>query len=149
MADQSDNWLTEKIEYIRGLSHPTEAQKALVVLAETPHRTREQQRALETIIRAEKSAERASRARSEVAALLAAEARRKRAARTHQLCRSAGLLGLAGLLDTQTGHPTRDRAELLGALLELAAIDPNEDTRRRWHDLGAELLSRKGGELDE
>ncbi len=149
MTDQGDNWLAEKIAYIRGLNHPTEAQKALVVLAETPHRTREQRRTLDTLIRAEKSAERAARARADVAALLAAESRKKRAARTHQLCRSAGLLGLAGLLDTQTGHPTRAPAELLGALIELAAIDPTDETRRRWHDLGAELLSRKGGELDE
>jgi hypothetical protein len=149
MADQSDNWLADKIAYIRGLTNPSEAQKALVVLADLPHRTREQQRTMDTLIRAEKSAERAARARADVAALLAAESRKKRAARTHQLCRSAGLLGLAGLLDTQTGHPTRDRAELLGALIELAAIDPNEDTRRRWHDLGAELLNRAGGELDE
>ena len=26
---------------------------------------------------------------------------------------------------------------------------PTDDTRRRWHDLGAERLSRKGGEIDE
>lgn len=149
MAKQAVDWLTEKIEYIRGLNQPTEAQKALLVLAETPTRTKDQERTLAALIRAEKSAERAARAKAEVNDLLAAESRKKRAARTHQLCKSAGLLGLAGLLDTKSGQPTRDRAELLGALLELAAIEPTDDTRRRWHDLGSELLNRRGGELDE
>ena len=149
MAKQAVDWMAEKLAYIRGLTNPSEAQKLLVKLAEKPDRTKAEDATMATIIRAEKSSERAARARADVANLMQAEQRRKRAARTHQLCRSAGLLGLAGLLDTQSGKPTRDPAELLGALIELAAIHPTDDTRRRWHDLGAELLNRAGGELDE
>ena len=51
-------------------------------------------------------------------------------ARTHELCNSAGLLILAGLVDTKTGKPAIDKGELLGALLGLAKV-PAEDPRRK------------------
>lgn len=149
MAKQAVDWLAEKLDHIRGLKQPTEAQRLLALLAEKPDRTKDDDAKLAAIIRAEKSVERAARAKSEVNNLLAAEAKKIRAARTHQLCRSAGLMGLAGLIDHKTGHPLRDPAELLGALLELAAIDPTDDTRRRWRDLGVDAMTRRGGELDD
>ena len=43
---------------------------------------------------------------------------------------AAGLLILAGLVDTKTGKPTRHPAELLGGLLELAEQD--EATTLQW-----------------
>jgi len=42
-------------------------------------------------------------------------AKAERTARTHELCNSAGLLILAGLVDTKTGKPAIDKGELLGA----------------------------------
>ena len=58
-----------------------------------------------------------------------AAAAAERKARTHELCQSAGLMGMAGLVDKVTGKPTLDRAELLGALLGLAASLPSTSLR--------------------
>ncbi|AUB80357.1 hypothetical protein [Candidatus Thiodictyon syntrophicum] len=65
---------------------------------------------------------------------------------------AAGLLGLAGLLDTKTGELARKPAALLGALLGLAQV---EDPRRweEWEIKGASLLAerqaKKGGRKDD
>ena len=70
-------------------------------------------------------------------------AKAERTARTHELCNSAGLLILAGLVDTKTGQPTIDKGELLGALLGLAKV-PEEDPRRlEWKRAGDSMLTEQ------
>lgn len=145
MPTETD-WLRDKIAYIKGLKAPSEQQQLLVLLTEKPVRTNTDEKKLAAIIRAEKAAEKAAKARIAATALIQAEKRAaalaERKARTHELCQSAGLMGLAGLVDTKTGTPTIDKAELLGALLGLVAVPTNDARRMQWKQAGATMLAK-------
>jgi Conjugal transfer protein TraD len=143
---KSDEWLKDRVAYLQGLKSRNEPQELLVLLAEKPNRTAQDDKKLNAIVKAEKASLRASKARQDVANLINAEkkaiAKAERAARTHELCNSAGLLILAGLVDSKTGKPTLDKGELLGALLGLAKV-PNDDVRRTdWKRAGDALLTK-------
>lgn len=134
-------WLPERIEYIRGLRTPSEQQRLLQILAEKPNRSQEDERKLKALVRAEKAAQRAQKARADATKILDAEKEAARKARNHEMYLAAGLMGLAGLIDKTTGKPTRDRGELLGALLDLVKV---EDAARRttWKRAGDALLAQ-------
>lgn len=51
-----------------------------------------------------------------------------------------GLLILAGLVETKTGQPTRDRGELLGALVALVHTPATATQRAAWKRTGDALL---------
>lgn len=143
MTTESE-WLKDKISYIKGLKSPSEQQQLLVLLADMPVHDATDKKKLAAIIRAEKAAERAAKARTAATVLIQAEKRAaaaaERKARTHELCQSAGLMGMAGLVDTKTGKPTIDRAELLGALMGLASVPADHPKRSEWRQAGADLL---------
>ena len=88
---------------------------------------------------------RATKARQDAANLINAEkkvvAKAERTARTHELCNSAGLLILAGLVDTKTGKPAIDKGELLGALLGLAKVTAEDQRRLEWKRAGDSIIS--------
>jgi hypothetical protein len=133
------------VAYLKGLKSRNEQQELLVLLAEKSNRNAQDDKKLNAIVKAEKASLRATKARQDAANLINAEkkaaAKAERTARTHELCNSAGLLILAGLVDTKTGKPTIDKAELLGALLGLLAKVPAEDPRREeWKRAGDSLL---------
>jgi hypothetical protein len=142
---QNDAWLKDRVAYLKGLKSRNEQQELLVLLAEKSNRNAQDDKKLNAIVKAEKASLRATKARQDAANLINAEkkaaAKAERTARTHELCNSAGLLILAGLVDTKTGKPTIDKAELLGALLGLLAKVPAEDPRREeWKRAGDSLL---------
>jgi len=144
---KNQDWLKDRVTYLKGLKSRNEQQELLVLLAEKTSKTAQDEKKLNAIIKAEKAAEKATKARQEAAKLISAEnraaAKAERAARTHELCNSAGLLILAGLVDTKTGKPTIDKAELLGALLGLAKV-PQDDTRRaEWKKAGVVKLAEQ------
>ena len=141
----NDEWLKDRVAYLKGLKSKNEQQELLVLLAEKTNRTTQDDKKFNAIIRAEKASQRATKARQEAARLINEEnrvaAKAERAARTHELCNSAGLLILAGLVDTKTGKPAIDKGELLGALLGLAKV-PAEDTRRKeWKRAGDSIIA--------
>ena len=115
-------WLEDRVAYIRGLKSPNDHQRLLLLLNDKKDATDDDRRKLVALIRAEKAAEKAQRAKASVAKIVNAEKLAERKNRDHQLYQSAGLLILAGLVDTKTGKPTLDRGELLGALLGLAKV---------------------------
>jgi hypothetical protein len=135
-----DAWLTDRLAYLRGLRSPTEHQRLLLQLADQPTRTEPETRTLAALIRVEKAADRAQKARAAAARLLTAEKIAARKARNHELYLSAGLLILAGLVETKTGQPTRDRGELLGALVALANTPATATQRATWKRTGDTLL---------
>jgi hypothetical protein len=142
----NNEWLNDRVKYLKGLKSRNEQQELLVLLAEKTNRNAQEDKKLNAIVKAEKAGLRATKARQEAANLINAEkkaaAKAERTARTHELCNSAGLLILAGLVDTKTGQPTIDKAELLGALLGLAKV-PAEDPRRlEWKRAGNALLTK-------
>jgi Conjugal transfer protein TraD len=141
----NDEWLTDKVKYIKGLKSRNEQQEFLVLLAEKPNRTAQDDKKFNAIIRAEKSSLRATKARQDAARLINEEnravAKAERTARTHELCNSAGLLILAGLVDTKTGQPAIDKGELLGALLGLAKVPAEDPRRKEWKRAGDSMIS--------
>ncbi|WP_199544209.1 conjugal transfer protein TraD, partial [Paraburkholderia kururiensis] len=61
--------------------------------------------------------------------------------RDGELHRSAELLALADLLDSRTGEPLWDRAELLGALLQRAATPADSEARATRKRIGSAMLN--------
>jgi len=139
----NDIWLTERLNYIRGLKAPSEAQSLMLLLAEMPDRSAEDERKLTALIRSEKAAERAQKAKANVTRILNAEKIAARKARNRELYNAAGLLILAGLVDTRTGKPTRDPAELLGALQAIAEHPAEDFQRQAWKRAGEAILAER------
>jgi len=136
-------WLEDRVAYIRGLKSPNDHQRLLLLLNDKKDATDDDRRKLVALIRAEKAAEKAQRAKASVAKIVNAEKLAERKNRDHQLYQSAGLLILAGLVDTKTGKPTLDRGELLGALLGLAKVPADDARRSDWKRAGDALLADK------
>jgi Conjugal transfer protein TraD len=141
---QNNEWLNDRITYLKGLKSRKEQQELLIILSEKTNRTVQEEKKLKAILKAEKAIVKATKARQVAANLISAEKKSaekaERTARTHELCNSAGLLILAGLVDKKSGKPTLDQSELLGALLGLAKV-PSEDPRRKeWKRVGDSLL---------
>ena len=99
------------------------------------------------LIQAEKAAEKAQEARARVMNLIQtekrAEAKAARKARDHALYQSAGLLIMAGLVDSQTGKPLDTPAALLGALASLNDLSRDNPKWGEWSRKGEEMLMKK------
>ncbi|MDY8256919.1 conjugal transfer protein TraD [Escherichia coli] len=141
-----EEWLSAKIAYINGLKSPSEQQRLLVLLAEKKNRTTTDEKTLSALIRAEKTAEKAAAAKARVTAIIAAErkaaARAERKARDHELYKAAGLMIVAGLVDSKTGKPKFSAAELVGALAGIAELPRNHPKWQEWERRGKELLTK-------
>ena len=136
-------WLEDRVAYIRGLKSPNDHQRLLLLLNDKKDATDDDRRKLVALIRAEKAPEKAQRAKASVAKIVNAEKQAERKNRDHQLYQSAGLLILAGLVDTKTGNPTLDRGELLGALLGLAKVPADDVRRSDWKRAGDALIAER------
>ena len=117
-----------------------------MLLAEKKNRTTTDEKTLSALIRAEKTAEKAAAAKAIVTAIIAAErkaaARAERKARDHELYKAAGLMIVAGLVDSKTGKPKFSAAELVGALAGIAELPRNHPKWQEWEKRGKELLTK-------
>ena len=138
-----DDWMTARLAYLSGLKAPSDHQRLLLLLADKPDRTPEDERKLTALVRAEKAAERAQKARANAARIVNAEKLMERKARDRELYNAAGLMILAGLVDSKTGMPILDRGELLGALMELSRVAPEDERKAQWKRKGDALLAEK------
>lgn len=140
-----DDWLAARIVYLQGLKAPGDHQRLLLLLAAKPDRTPGEERKFAALVKSEKAAERAVKARADAARIVNADQLKRRKARDHELFNSAGLMILAGLVDTHTGCPTLDRGELLGALMGLAKLPRDDPRRQDWKRAGDALLAERAG----
>lgn len=132
-------WITERVAFLRGLKTRNEQQQLLVLLHEKTNRTPEETKKLTALIRADRAAARASKARNEVAKLLRTEREKQteeqRKARNHRLIQQGLLIDFANLEDRSPG-------EVLGLLLTGAATgDPQKWSA--WKAKGDALLAEK------
>lgn len=132
-------WINNRVAFFRGLKTRNEQQELLVLLHEKINRTPEETKKLTALIRADRAAVRASKARTEVAKLLRTEkekqAAEERTARNHRLIQQGLLIDFASLQDRSAG-------EILGLLLTAAATDdPNKWAA--WKAKGDTLLAEK------
>lgn len=143
----NDKWLIERIEHIRNKKSPSDQQRLLVLLAEKEDKTPKEEQDFKALVRAEKAvsrlekaAEKVASSKTKVSKILKAERSAKEKARTHELIKSAGLLIMAGLVDSATGKPLWDREELLGALNSLAEDQIDVSKRHIWKQKGSEII---------
>ena len=146
-SEKQEKWAADRVLYIRGLKSPNEQQRLMVLLTEKADKTAQDVKTLSLLIQAEQAAEKAHEARAKVMNLIQAEkraeARAARKARDHALYQSAGLLIMAGLVDSQTGKPVDDTAALLGALASLNDLSRDNPKWSDWKIRGQELLNSK------
>lgn len=141
-----DDWTRERLDHLKGLKRRSDQQELLLLLADKPDRTADEDKQLRAIVRAEKAADRAQRAKVKAQTVIDQRKRAERKARDRELYQSAGLLILARLVDTKTGTPTADRGLLLGALASLAdSLQSDklpEDKRKKWKSHGDAILAK-------
>ncbi|HHH1112995.1 TPA: conjugal transfer protein TraD [Yersinia enterocolitica] len=146
-SEKQEKWAAERVQHIRGLKSPNEQQRLMVLLTDKANKTAQDIKTLSLLMKAEQAAEKAQEARAKVMNLIQAEkraeARAARKARDHALYQSAGLLILAGLVDSQTGKPVDDTAALLGALASLNDLSRDNPKWSDWKIRGQELLNSK------
>ena len=134
-----DEWLTNRVEYLKSLKALSEPQQLLVLLAEKPDRSAADNQLLAALVRLEQANDRAAQARLAAAKLIQSSKRQsakaERKARAHRLIQQGVLFDLAGL-------ESRSRGELLGLLLAAAKT---EDPQRwaAWKQAGDALLAEK------
>lgn len=144
MGVNRDEWLQNRVTYLKSLKARSEHQQLLVLLAEKPDRSAGDNQLLAALIRLEQANDRAAQARVAAAKLIQTSKRQsakaERKARAHRLIQQGVLFDLAGL-----AH--RGRGELLGLLLAAAKT---EDSQRwaHWKEAGDALLAEKGDAVD-
>ena len=130
----TDPWLSERIKALRSLKTPNEHQHMLLTLHDKATRTSEDDRKFVALIKAEKAADRAQKARTSASRMLKEERlARRRAGDQLKIVRGA-------LIDWSILEG-RDMGELLGALLELVE-QGTETEREHWKARGDALLER-------
>lgn len=146
----NDKWLIERIEHIRNKKSPSDQQRLLVLLVEKDDKTPKEEQDFKALVRAEKAvarlekaAEKVASSKTKVSKILKAERSAKEKARTHELIKSAGLLIMAGLVDSTTGKPCWNTEELLGALTSMAEAQIDETKRSSWKRRGEKILKGK------
>jgi cytochrome P450 len=147
MTDKNEEWLNNRVLTLKALKSRTEQQNILIELLDKQNRTPQDDKKFNALVRAEKAAERANKAKQAASNLIQAEKhaekKAERKARDHELFNAAGLLILAGLVDTKTGKPTIDKNELLGALAGLAKVPESDPRRTEWKKAGAGILAEQ------
>ena len=113
------------------------------MLSEKLPRTNDEERKLGFIIKAEWAEAKAQKARSDVARIVNAEKESARKSRDRELYQAAGLLILAGLVDTKTGSSLLDRGELLGALVGIDETPVTDAVRVEWKRTGDALIASR------
>jgi len=146
----NDEWVIERIEHIRNKKSPSDQQRLLVLLCEKDDKTPKEEQDFKALVRAEKAvarlekaAEKVASSKTKVSKILKAERSAKEKARTHELIKSAGLLIMAGLVDSETGKPLWDKGELVGALSSMATTQIDDAKKAFWKEKGNKILNKE------
>lgn len=134
-------WIESHLKYLHGLKTLSQQQQRFIELATIEKRSAEEEKKFKAALKLEKLSQQMVNAKAEMARLNTAAKRAARKERDHELYNSAGLLIMAGLVDTKTGKPVVEKAELLGALMGLAQVSPDDKRRAEWKKAGAEKLA--------
>ena len=103
-------WLDQRIEYIRGLSKPTQQQELLLLINNKSNKTPVDDRKLTALVKAERAEERAQNAKADVKRLLDEEKQKARKEETRQK------VILGGLLMSKARNNAKTRQWLLQAI---------------------------------
>ena len=142
MADNKTDFVQERVQYLSGLKNPTEQQRLFLELAAQVQNgtLSASDKSFNVLLQAEKADVKAQDAKRKARQLIADGQEKKRKARNHELYKVAGLLSVAGLVSKDTGKPTMDTGELLGALLSIAEVAADDPKRHAWKSKGNSQL---------
>lgn len=134
----SEKWLSDRIAYIQGLKNPSLTQKTLVELYNIPEheRTPTNTKHLNTLIKAERTADRAAAAQRAAKKIFTEEQAKKRKERTHKLVQLGALFEIASL-------DNHNPAELLGILLKAAELPQDDPKWALWCEYGQQTLNQR------
>ena len=135
-----EQWLENRVLFINGLKNPSLMQQTLVQLVEIPvaERSAKNVRDLNTLIKAERAADRAASAQRAARKIVTEDQAKKRKERTHRLIQLGVLFEMAGLEKLHT-------SSLLGVLLKVADTQPDDPKWAVWASLGQIELDRRQG----
>jgi hypothetical protein len=128
------DWNADLVARLKGLKSMNEQQQLIVLLFGKRNRTREEDKELELLLKAERAKERAKTAELAATKLLGSRKDAERKARNHRLIQLGMLVDMAGL-------DGRSRGEILGCLCAQAAIQ--EDKWVEWKRYGDAILNEK------
>jgi Conjugal transfer protein TraD. len=151
--NNSNEWLEQRIAYLKGLRNPSEEQQALLILADMKPRDETDEKKFAILVKAERATERAEKAKGAAKDFLQKEKKAARDLRTHKIINGAGLMMMAGLMDSKTGNLNFDADELLGAFIGIANLSPEkrEQKRGEWKQVGTTKMNqyKMSDETDE
>ncbi len=135
-------WVDQHVQYLQGHASLSQQQQRFLELALMSSRSTLEEKQFKAALKLEKLSVQMLKARAESASIENAAKKVARKARDHELYNSAGLMIVAGLVDTVTGKPIMDKAELLGALMGLAKVPAEDPRRNEWQRAGADKLQQ-------
>lgn len=138
-----EDWIQNKVKEIKDAKTRTDEQELLLILHDNKNRTAQENKEFDILVKYEKSLEQTNARKQAAVNLTQNKKKEERKARDHELYNAAGLLILAGLVDTKTGKPTIDKNELLGALAGLAKVPESDQRRTEWKKAGAVILAEQ------
>ena len=141
MASNAE-WVDKHIQYLQGHASLSQQQQRFLELALMKSRSTLEEKQFKAALKLEKLSVQMLKARAESASIENAAKKVARKARDHELYNSAGLMIVAGLVDTVTGKPIMDKAELLGALMGLAKVPAEDPRRNEWQRAGSDKLQQ-------
>lgn len=143
--NNNKEWIDSRVAYIKGLKNPTKQQELLLLLVTANMRSDDDEKMLKALVKAEKAAIAADKAKADVTKRLNAAAKEADKKRTHELIQSGLLLIAAGLADSKNGKLNIDRAELVGALSGISKLPDHHEKRQLWQKEGTEILAKYEG----
>jgi len=139
MASNAD-WTASHVQYLQGHSSLSQQQQRFLELALNDSRSAIEEKQFKAALKLEKLSMQMLKAKAESASIENAAKKVARKARDHELYNSAGLMIVAGLVDTVTGKPLMGKAEILGALMKLAQVPTNDPRWAEWKKTGSDKL---------
>lgn len=128
------DWNKDFVARVRSLKSTNEQQQLIVLLFEKQNRTKDEERELCLLLKAERARERAKLAELAAVKLLGSRKDAEIRARNHRLIQLGLLVGMAGL-------GVRSRGEILGCLRSQAAVQ--EERWADWKRQGDALIAEK------
>ena len=128
------DWSADFVVRVKDLKSMNEQQQLIVLLFEKRNRTKDEEKELDLLMKAERAKERAKSAELAAVKLLGSRKDAERKARNHRLI-------LLGLLVDMAGLEGRSRGEILGCLHSQSAVQ--EERWAEWKRQGDALLVEK------
>lgn len=128
------DWNTDFVARAKCMKSLNEQQQLIVLLFEKQNRTKDEEKELDLLLKAERAKERAKSAELAAVKLLGSRKDAERRARNHRLI-------LLGILVDIAGFEGRSRGEILGCLLSQSSVQ--EEKWAEWERRGDALLAEK------